>query len=163
MRIKTTRFGTMEVQENLIIHFPSGLPGFEDTRRFIIVPVDNNERLNWLQAVDDPSVALLVMDPFEFFQGYTCEIPPAEIEELAATDRKDILVLTALTVPRENPAGVSANLLAPIVINTRQKKAKQVILNNPLYTTKHNLFPQPISNPAGNSKEPSGSAGTRGV
>jgi len=142
LKVKTTRFGTMEIDENKLITFPGGIPGIENLRRFFILPVEGTQDIQWLQAVEEPEVALLVIDPFKFFKGYSVDIPEIALKELEIKEPSEALVLTTITVPRDNPGGTTANLVAPIVINTRLKRAKQVILNGSPYTTKHRLFPK---------------------
>lgn len=141
MKIKSTRFGVLEIDETKVINFPKGIPGFEQLRSFFILPVEGTEDIHWLHAVEDPAVALLVIDPFKFFQGYSFEIPDSDIEELSLQVPSEALVLAVITVPEDNPGGATANLVAPIVINTRLNRGKQVILTGSPYTTKHRLFP----------------------
>lgn len=141
MEIKTTRFGTIQIDEHKIISFPKGIPGFENLRGFIILPVEGAKNIQWLQAVEEPAVTLLIIDPFQFFQEYTLNIPDADVQELDIKEITDALVLVTVTIPQGNPAGITANLVAPLVINTRLKKGKQVILTGSPYTTKHLIFP----------------------
>lgn len=140
MKVSTTRFGEMEIDSEKIITFPKGIPGFEYLRSFFILPVAGTEDIHWLQAVEAPEVALMVIDPFQFFKDYACEIPENDIKELELTSPNETLVLTTITVPRDNPARTTANLVAPIVINIRLNRAKQVILSGSPYQTKHLLF-----------------------
>lgn len=153
MKVKTTRFGTMEIDENKLITFPGGIPGFENLRRFFILPVEGTQDIQWLQAVEKPEVALLVIDPFKFFKGYSVDIPEIALKELEIKEPSEALVLTTITVPRDNPGGTTANLVAPIVINTRLKRAKQVILNGSPYTTRHRLFPESAPTTAQKEKQ----------
>ncbi|HBX23717.1 MAG TPA: flagellar assembly protein FliW [Desulfotomaculum sp.] len=141
MQVQTTRFGILEIKEDLIIHFPNGIPGFESLRRFFFIPVEGTENLNWLHAADDPAVALLVIDPFKYLKDYACDVPETDILELEIENQEETLLLATVTIPRANPTEATANLVAPIVINTRLKKARQVILVDALYTTRHRLFP----------------------
>jgi len=153
MKVKTTRFGTLEVNDNLIISFPHGLPGFENLRRFFILPVEDTEDIHWLQSADEPAVALLAVDPFKFFKGYVFDIPEPDIEEMDIQKPSEILVLTTVTIPKDNPAEATANLVAPIIINTRVNIGKQLILTGSPYTTKHRLFPTANASPAKQEKE----------
>lgn len=163
MQVETTRFGPIEINEDLIIQFPRGIPGFENLRRFIVIPVEGAENLHWLQAVDAPTVALLVIDPFRYFKGYSCDIPENDIEELDIKEQKEILLLTTVTIPRANPAEATANLVAPIVINTKINRAKQIILNNSPYTTRHRIFPDTKHNSSANNEDNTISCSTGGV
>lgn len=163
MQIDTTRFGIMQINEKLVIVFPDGIPGFEHTRRFVIIPVEGSGNMHWLQAVEEPALALLVIDPFKYFQDYKCELSAADIAKLEITDQKDALVLTTVTVPRNNPAGATTNLVAPIVINTKINKAFQIILNNSNYSTRHSLFPNASGGAPVHEVKETTAAGTGGV
>ena len=59
----TSRFGRLEVGKDKIIDFPTGLIGFPDIKRFILMDYKDTS-LKWLQAVDDPDVAFIVTPPF---------------------------------------------------------------------------------------------------
>lgn len=142
MKIKNTRLGNLEIDKDKVIHFPKGIPGFEKLRQFILLPVEGTKQMQWLQALEDHAIALLVIDPFIYFKGYEINIPQNDVEKLEIKDHSETLVLTTITIPRDNPAGTTANLVAPIVINTRLKKAKQLILTGTPYFTKHRLFPE---------------------
>lgn len=153
MKVQTTRFGMVEIDEDKIITFPGGIPGFEQLRRYFMFPVEGAPNIQWLQAVDEPAVALLVIDPFVYFKGYSCDVPDHIAKELGIKEPAEALVLATVTVPPGNPAATTANLLAPIVINTRLHKGRQVILTGSPYSTKHRLF-QAVGPP-----EAQGSAG----
>ncbi len=131
-----------------VINFPKGIPGFENLRRFILLPVKGTEQMLWLHSLEDQTIALLVIDPFIYFKGYEVNISQTDVEELEIKDHAETLVLTTITIPRDNPAGTTANLVAPIVINTRLNKAKQLILTGTPYFTKHRLFPEQTVKPS---------------
>lgn len=142
MQVETSRFGAVEIDDDNVIAFPQGIPGFEHLRRFFTLPVEGNENIRWLQAVDNPAVALLLIDPFKYFKGYSCDVPDQIIDELEIAELAEALVLTTITVPPDTPSAATANLLAPIIINTRLHKGRQVILSGSPYSTKHRLFPE---------------------
>ncbi|WP_027363356.1 flagellar assembly protein FliW [Desulfotruncus alcoholivorax] len=140
MIVSTTRFGELEIDSEKIITFPKGIPGFENLHQFIIIPVEGTEDIHWLQSVESPGIALMVIDPFKFVNGYACAIPEPDIAELELEAPGEALILTTITIPRDNPAQTTTNLVAPIVINTRLNLAKQVIMSGSPYQTKHLLF-----------------------
>ena len=51
-----------------------------------------------------------------------------------------MLIYTILTLSGTEIRDLTANLMAPIVINTTTRKAKQIVLERSAYTTKHRLF-----------------------
>jgi len=140
MIIKTTRFGELEVAKEKIINFPKGLPGFEHLRQFVIVPVDNNPAFVWLQSVEAPDVAFLLVDPFLFFSGYEVELTRDLREELSIKNRSDVIIQAIVTIPETGIKDMTANLVGPVVINVKRNLGKQVVLQNTEYGTRHPLF-----------------------
>ena len=43
MKIKTTRFGEIEVEDEKIVHFKDGIPAFDDEHEFIVIPYGDEE------------------------------------------------------------------------------------------------------------------------
>mgnify|MGYP001126518135 CR=1 FL=1 len=130
IKIETSRFGELQIEENDIIHFPMGIPGvpFE---RFILK--DLLEPVKWLIAIDDPDVAMLVVPPFNFFPHYGFELNE-EIESILETDKaEDVEVYVALL---KHDEGVAANLKAPFVINKNKKIGVQILLEDDSYSFK---------------------------
>lgn len=145
MHIKTTRFGALDIDERKVITFPDGLPGFEGCRRFALVPhsgTDKNSPFVWLQSVEDASLAFLAMEPHQAFPDYAPRVPRAEMDSLALTDETARPRLySLLTIPQGDPCGITANLMAPVVVNTSARLAKQVVLNTDQYGLRHRLLP----------------------
>ncbi|HHY91751.1 MAG TPA: flagellar assembly protein FliW, partial [Firmicutes bacterium] len=144
MRCRTTRFGEIEVAPESIITFPQGVPGFTHLKEFFLVPVAENPVFTWLQAVAAPEVAFLVTDPFLFFRDYVVNVPAAEKELLAAERPEDVSIQVILRVPTGGGAAdITANLLAPVVINHRLRRAAQVVLDGSGYPLRAPLFAAP--------------------
>jgi flagellar assembly factor FliW len=139
MRVQTTRFGTLELDENSIITVPSGLIGFDKHTRFCLVRHRNGENFQWLQSVEEPGLAFVVVDPSAYFASYEVEVSDAEADKLGLEDAADALVLTIVTI-RDDGRTITANLAAPIVINTKNSTGAQVVLESELYTTQHALI-----------------------
>ncbi len=146
MRIQTTRFGEVEINDAAILTFPQGLYGFEQRRQFCLIDHRPDSPLKWLQSVEDPALAFVVMNPFEYFPDYEVLIPDDEADELELTDPNQTIVLTIVAIPSD-PYQMTVNLLAPLVINGDTKRARQIILSGKRYTTKHHLLPE-ASQPA---------------
>lgn len=141
MLVETLRFGALEVAEEDLIRFPLGLPGFEHLKQFFFVPLPDNPAFVWLQAKADPAVAFLLADPFLFFPGYSVELGEAEKALLEAGGPEEIVVYAVVTIPPGGVREMTANLLAPVVINRRARLGLQMILDGSGYSTKHRLFP----------------------
>lgn len=140
MKINTSRFGRLKIERSKLIFFKSGIPGFENLNKFVLLPQGDSGVYFWLQSVENPDVAFLVVNPFIFFPDYDIEIPEADVCELELNNLDQILVFVIITIPPEDIRRATVNLLAPVIINTQNKKGKQVVLEGTRYTTRHLLF-----------------------
>jgi flagellar assembly factor FliW len=141
MNATTSRFGTIEFREEVLLTFPSGIIGFPDSTRYVILDHDRDVPFKWLQSADEPEVAFVVMDPLLFKPDYRVEIPAEEIPELTAKDESDLAMFVILTIPSSDPKSLTANLRAPVIVNRNTRVAKQVILTEEL-PTRYPLFDQ---------------------
>ncbi|WP_175990238.1 flagellar assembly protein FliW [Bacillus sp. Marseille-Q1617] len=142
MNINTKYHGEIDVKEDAVLNFEQGIPGFADEKKFVLLPLPENDWFHILQSVTTPQLGFVVTDPFLFTKEFDFELDQGSVESLGFTDGKNVKVLTILTM-RETLNDSTANLQAPIVINLANNKAKQVILNDPNYKTKHLIFAQP--------------------
>lgn len=138
MKITTTRFGEIDVPEAQIYAFPEGILGFADIRGYAVFAPKAGP-FQWLQSTEVPSLAFVVTDPALFFPDYRVQVRPEDLSAIQLADLGGGVVLVILTVPK-NPAEITANLLGPLVFNAKSKLARQVVLADPKYSTKHRLF-----------------------
>lgn len=141
-KINTRRFGEIEVDEKTIVTFQDGIPAFEDEHEFVVLPYDEESPYMFLQSTRTPELAFLMTDPFVFFSDYSFELDDENMARLAVETMDDILVCCLISIPGTGIPDMTANLLAPIVINRHSLEAKQVVLEKTQYTTKHRLFPE---------------------
>jgi len=145
VQFTTTRFGEVEIDEANVIRFVEEIPGFPETERFVLIPHKEDSPFAWLQSVDAPDVAFVVTDPWLFFENYKPTVNEIDLEKLEVAGEAENssdegwVMLSILTIPKD-PKKMTANLKAPVIINTRNNTAKQVILSSEDYTTKHRLF-----------------------
>ena len=149
MQLETSRFGTMEIDETGIVTFPDGVPGFENQHRFVFVPhrmpdPDKPSPFMWFQSLDDGRLAFLITNPHTFFPDYAPSISATDKEAIGAANDGELVIYTLLTVPAGNPSGITANLMAPIVINLTALQARQVIINDDRYGLRHRLIPESV-------------------
>ncbi|HAA89120.1 MAG: Flagellar assembly factor FliW [Thermoanaerobacterales bacterium 50_218] len=140
MEVNTTRFGVVEVEPEQLISFPQGMVGFPELKEYFFVPLQGTEYFVWMQAKDDPDVAFLMTDPFLFFPDYRVELSDSVCEFLQLREPRQATVLAVVTIPPEGVCGMTANLLAPVVINHEKRLGQQVILESSGYRTRHPLF-----------------------
>ncbi|WP_418791021.1 flagellar assembly protein FliW [Phosphitispora sp. TUW77] len=139
MIVKTRRFGDLSIEEQDIITMGGGLLGFEDYTKYVLLDHDDKSPYKWLQSLENPELAFVVMEPFVFFPDYQFELSQNDIKELEVAKTEDVAVLVILVIP-ENPREMTANIKAPLVINMHKMKGKQVVLNNEAYPVKLYLF-----------------------
>lgn len=140
MIIQSTRFGELQISENEVLEFSNGLPGFPEEKSFGFLQYEAESPFAFLQSITDPDLSFLVVEPFSFFTDYDVVIADAVVEELGLSDENLPQVVNVVRVP-ENTEEMTANLLAPIIINWRDHKGAQIILENKSYTIRHRLFP----------------------
>jgi len=138
MKVHTTRFGNINVPEDSIYVFPSGLLGFPNETQFAIIS-ENDGPLKWLQSITVPELAFVVCDPLTFKPDYQVKAPKTELGEIDIEDVNAAVVLVILVV-RENPAEITANLLGPLVFNSENRKAKQLVLSDAELSTKYKIL-----------------------
>ena len=140
-KVSTARFGEIEIEEEKVIQFSAGIPAFEEEQEFVIIPYDEESPFVFLQSLQTAELAFLMTSPFVFFPEYQFEIDDDSIEVLGIKKEEDLLIYTLLTLLGKDIKQMTANLLAPIVINQQNHQAKQIILEKSEYKTKHLLFP----------------------
>jgi len=127
MIIETARFGQIEVDENNIIKFDAGLLAFEDLTRFILCDIGETPNFKWLQSIDNPQVAFLLVDPFVIKQDYYVDLNDELVEKLEVLAPEDVIIYTTVTIPKSGLKDATTNLVGPLVINWKNKQARQVI------------------------------------
>ncbi len=132
VHIESTRFGPIEVEEDLMFVFPRGLPGFENVSRFVIIERDG-QPFKWLQCADDPLLAFLIADPHYFAPDYEAEVPQGELRVLSIRFPEDLAMAVIVNVPPAQPEKMTVNLRAPIIFNIRERLGLQIILTSSRY------------------------------
>jgi flagellar assembly factor FliW len=139
-KIKTTRFGEIEIEEIKEIHFRDGLLGFPDKKDFIILEHKPGSPFLWLQSVDTPNLAFVIINPF-LVQGDYLKDLSREEEALMKNDNDDeILVFSLVTIPMGKVEKATVNLMGPIIVESKSRNAKQVILANSGYSHRHPMI-----------------------
>lgn len=142
MKVQTKFFGEVEIEDDKILEFPSGIIGFENFNQFTIIydiDDDSQTRISWLQSVEEPALALPVIDPLAIVPEYAPMIEDELLAPLGNPADADLLFLLVMTVPADMTK-VTANMKAPIIINTEQKKGVQLIVENADYPVKFNIY-----------------------
>ena len=137
MEIVTSRFGTLNVDDDRVINFPKGLLGFPDHSRFALIQTSEENYFFWLQSIDDADLAFVVTDPTIFFKDYDVPIRDEVRQDLELTDDGFAQVFVIC-----NKVGdwLTGNLLGPLVVNAQNRLAQQVVLTEKKYTTRQPLL-----------------------
>lgn len=139
MNIDTKYHGSVEINSKEVLFFEKGIPGFLDEKEFIVLPLSDDEIFYVLQSISTSELAFVIASPFNFFKDYDFNLEEQIAEDLGIGSENDVVVYTLLTV--QDPfQKTTANLQAPIVVNAKNRKAKQVILHNEQFKTKHPIF-----------------------
>lgn len=142
MKIETTRFGIIEIQEENIIIMPNGLLGFPDSKRYCILQHKENSPFFWLQSIDAPGLAVVVTNPWLFKPDYHVDFNRA-IEHMSwesGCGKASFDCYVIVTIPKGEPKKMTANLIGPVILNLETKEAVQMVLPDDRYSVKHSLF-----------------------
>ncbi len=143
MKVNTRIFGEVDIEDEKIITMPFGLVGFPDLQKFALIHDSKKPvgALWYLQSMDDPDIALPVIDPLTIKPDYNPQIEEADVELLEPLTEDNLLLLVTITVP-EDITNMTANLNAPILINSDTGKAAQIeiIWGKEEYITKYPIY-----------------------
>jgi flagellar assembly factor FliW len=141
---ETKYFGKISFEPDSELEFPCGLPGFESRKRFVAVTFPGSEPLIYLQSLEDPDLSFITMPLMAVDPRYRLNVNKEDLTLLglptASQPRMgdDVLCLTVLSMREEGP---TANLLAPIVVNLRNRRAVQAIAPEGEYSHQYELMP----------------------
>lgn len=139
MELRTKYHGVVQVDESNFIYFENGIPGFLDEKYFILLPLEANNPLFIMQSKATPELGFIIVNPFIFFSNYEFELHENEKDVLSITKEDDVDVFTILTI-KDPFSNSTANLQAPIIINNKKNVAKQIILHDSEYRTRHEII-----------------------
>lgn len=135
-RIQTQLFGEIEIEQEKIITFEQGLPGFEQARGFVFLPLEDS-MFTIMQSADS-ELHFVTLNPFMVFPDYDFDLSQSDMDYLGINREKDILVYNIVVIHQEFGKS-TVNMQAPIVLNLGTNKGKQIVLNQ--YKMKQPLFP----------------------
>ncbi len=138
MTIMTRPFGEREIDEKQMITFPGGILGFETLKSFALLDAERPP-FYWLQCIDEPSIAFVMINPYVFRADYVLEIPDGDLDEIGNPTEEEILVFAIVTVPSDG-SPITANLQGPVIINRLTRLGRQSISLNPEWRTKHDVL-----------------------
>lgn len=142
MVAETKFFGTIDIEEEKIIEFPMGIIGFENLKKFALIYDSEREersKISWLQSMEEPLMVLPVINPIDIIEEYSPIIEDELTKSIGDPADADILIFVTMSIPSDLTK-MTANMKAPIIINTVNRKAMQVIAENEDYIIKYNVY-----------------------
>ena len=139
MIIQTTRFGEIDVPQECMLRFIMGLAGFPRLKKYAFFPYKEGSPFFILQAVSDPDLTFLLVDPYRFFNEYVFELDDDLAEQLKLSADNPPETFCVVTM-RESLEQMTINLRAPIIISWQEQLALQFVLNESPYSSRQRLF-----------------------
>jgi flagellar assembly factor FliW len=140
MILRSRFFEQIEVDEKSVLYLPDGLLGFEDLKHYILAEVEEFRPFLWLVSVDDPEIGFAISDPQLFFgRPYEVGLSDADkdVLELQTGDEISVFVIVSIW---DGGRKITADLKGPVVLNTRNRLTKQVVIYNPAYSVRQPLL-----------------------
>ena len=139
-KIQTSRFGEIEVDDHRVIQFREGILGFPKQKSYAIIENTKGSPFLWLQSMEVPELAFVVTNPFSFKKDYLQSLSTEELSLFKNEEGTDWVIFSLVTVPAGHPEKATMNLLGPLVIDTKMRSGRQVILPNSGYSHRQPLF-----------------------
>ena len=137
IKVHSARFGEVEIDEQQVISFHSGIAGFDMLKNWCLLHLDEAPDYNWLQSLEEPGISLLLADPDQLFDGYVADVREEQVGDLALPSEGTAvpsLVMRVVLKWDEDKHAFFANLRAPIIFNLDNRRAVQIILQKAEYS-----------------------------
>ncbi len=139
MKILTKAFGEVEIDPRDIITIEGGIFGFQKLTKYIIMMIPEEEPFAWLQCIEEPTLAFVIIRPEVFKKDYVLKVSKEVIDKLKVKSLSELISYAIVVVP-ENVQDMTANLQGPIVINPVLKIGKQAISLIDSYSVRHYIM-----------------------
>ncbi|EQB88543.1 flagellar assembly factor FliW [Clostridium punense] len=139
MKLKNKFNQIVDCDEKDIIIFENGIFGFENLKKFVVIPIEENEKFKMLQSTENDSIGIVIVSPFDFKKQYEINLSDEYIEKLKIKEEREVLVYTTVTLNSDIDK-ITTNLKAPIIINVCNNLAMQIIMDSDKYKIKEPLF-----------------------
>lgn len=141
MEIDTKQFGRMKIEESHVYEMPGGMPGFREMKRFAIIEREEIWPFSCYQSLDDAGLSFYIMNPALFMPDYGLDMGQAIREAGWEGDApEDVKLFVIVNTSAGVPEKITANLIGPLVVNTRRRQADQLVLSNSPYSHRHFIF-----------------------
>jgi flagellar assembly factor FliW len=137
MIVQTSRFGSVEVDQERVITFNRGILGFPKFKRYILIQPEADATFYWLQSLDAADLAFVVTDPLLFIHDYQIPLREESRAELGLSDLSEANVLVIVNKVADT---LTANLQGPLVIHAVTRVASQIVISEKKYQTRHPIM-----------------------
>ena len=150
-QVLTRDFGLLDCDQCSELDFPHGLPGFELEKRFALIQKDSLAPMLLLQSLQTPEVCFHTLPALAVDPGYQIGMTEDDQRIVGYADHSGLtnspgagvrageflcLVILSATGPDNR---VTANLLAPVVVNLQSNVAVQAVRCDFRYSHQHPL------------------------
>jgi len=147
LKVQTTRFGVLELENSNILTFTEGLLGFPDYTKYVLLDHDKSGIFQWLQSVENEDLAFVLIEPLRIVPDYRVEVHEKDVEDIKLQS-PDTAVMACIVNIGKDCSSVTVNLLGPIVINPREMLAKQIVLVSSQYSIRHDIMAEALLQPS---------------
>ncbi len=141
IRFSSSRFGDLEIPRDKSITVPYGIIGFPDFKRYALLDPSGGQSLFlWLHSMEDPDLAFIITDPLAFIPDYRIESDEPDLKRMGLEGRPAPALFVIVTVPPDDPDGINANLLAPLLYFEDDNTVHQIVLEKGDWSLRHPLL-----------------------
>jgi len=135
-------FGALDVADEQLLAMPDGVIGFPRCTSFALLPA-GREGFSWLQSVQEPAVAFLIIDPFLYFEDYAVDLAGPVLQRLGTTEPSQVNVLAIVTLAGSTTSA-TANLQGPLVFNVQTRTGFQAVIQDGGFGTREPVPHAPL-------------------
>jgi flagellar assembly factor FliW len=137
LSVNTRRFGRIGIENERVICFSDGVLGFPEQKRYALLEHKPGSPFFWLQSLDTPDLAFVLINPFLIKKDYLASLSSSEKRLFESPDEGEKLVFALVTIPHGQAEKMTANLMGPLVIDVQTRVGRQVILAHSGYSHRH--------------------------
>jgi flagellar assembly factor FliW len=135
---QTEQFGELHYTDDVTLTFPRGLPGFESCRKFVILDEPRLAPLLHLQSLEIPALCFLALPVRTLDAAYETMLSAEDRDTLGVSEgQAATLDLAMLAVATDGQ--LTANLMAPVVIDLSTRRAVQAVRSDARYSHQHEV------------------------
>jgi flagellar assembly factor FliW len=113
---------------NKSVSFPLGIPGFVESKHFVFVQRSEEHPFAWMRSIEEPELGFAVVEAYHLMPDFSFEVDDKELEVIGSPSPENCAVFFIIKLERSAKVKITANTRAPILINIKDRKGRQVIL-----------------------------------